>query len=111
MVHRRQATGLTRLHKVIASVQLPAELDIPILELSEKQAVELNKQLPPEKQRAAPLALAEGAAGQREERMRLAEVQLRCLASERGRDWDKMSEDDREAFVDALLHEDRQCGA
>jgi hypothetical protein len=29
------------------------------------------------------------------------------LCAERGRDWDRMSEDEREAFVDDLIHEDR----
>jgi hypothetical protein len=83
---------------------------MPILELSEGQVVDLVKQLPPERQRAALLALAEGAAKRREERMQFAEAQLRRLSAERGRDWDKMSEEDREAFIDDLLHEDRACG-
>jgi hypothetical protein len=83
---------------------------MPILELSEAQVVDLVKQLPPEKQRQALLALAEGAARRREERMQFAEAQLRRIAAERGLDWDKMSEDDREKFVDDLVHENRQCG-
>jgi hypothetical protein len=83
---------------------------MPTLELSENQVVDLIKQLPPDQQRAALLALAEGAARGRDERMQLADVQLRRRASERGRDWDKMTEKDREAFVDDLIHEDRQCG-
>ena len=83
---------------------------MPILELSDGQVVDLVKQLPPERQRAALLALAEGAAKLREERMQFAEAQLRRLCAERGRDWDKMSEEDREAFIDDLLHKDRACG-
>jgi hypothetical protein len=83
---------------------------MPILELSETQVVDLVKQLPPDKQREALLALAEGAALRREERMQFAEGQLRCVAAERGFDWDKMSEEDRETFVDDLMHEDRRCG-
>jgi len=83
---------------------------MPILELSDAQVVELVKQLPPEQKRAALLALAAGAAQRREERMQFAEGQLRRLCAERGLDWDKLSEDERAAFVDDLLHEDRACG-
>ena len=83
---------------------------MPILELSDAQVVELVKQLPPERQRAALLALAAGAAQRREERMQYAEAQLRRVSAERGLEWDKMSEDEREDFIDDLLHEDRPCG-
>jgi hypothetical protein len=83
---------------------------MPILELSETQVVDLIKQLPPDKQRAALLALAEGASQRREERMKLADAQIRRLAAERGLDWEKMSDDEREAFIDDLMHEDRPCG-
>jgi hypothetical protein len=83
---------------------------MPILELSDGQVVDLVKQLPPERRRSALLALAAGAEQRREERMQFAEAQLRRVSAERGRDWDKMSEEDREAFVDDLLHEDRACG-
>ena len=31
-------------------------------------------------------------------------------ARERGLEWDKMSEDEREDFIDDLLHQDRPCG-
>ena len=56
------------------------------------------------------LALAGGAAERREDRFRFAEEQLRRRSSERGLDWERMSEDEREAFVDDLIHEDRPCG-
>ena len=79
---------------------------MPILELTDDQVVELVKQLPWERQRTALLALAAGAA----ERRREAERQLRRLCSERGLNWDKMAEDEREAFIDRLVHEDRPCG-
>jgi hypothetical protein len=83
---------------------------MPILELSDEQVVELVKQLPPERQRAVLLVLAAGAAHRREERMQYAEGQLRRVSAARGLEWDEMSEDQREAFVDDLLHEDRPCG-
>jgi phosphatidylserine/phosphatidylglycerophosphate/cardiolipin synthase-like enzyme len=83
---------------------------MPTVELSETHVVDLVKQLPPDKQRAALLALAEGAAQRCEDRMQFAEAQLRRLAADRGLDWDKLSEEAREAFVDELLHEDRSLG-
>ncbi|MCX7427347.1 MAG: hypothetical protein NTW96_17170 [Planctomycetia bacterium] len=82
---------------------------MPILELTDEQVVELVKQLPPEHQRAALLALAAGATQQREQRMKYAEEQLRRACTERRLDWDKMSEAEREALVDDLMHEDRPC--
>ncbi len=82
---------------------------MPILELSDAQVVDLVKQLPPERQRAALLALAAGAVQRREERMQYAEGQLRQVSAERGLDWDTMSEDQRQDFIDDLLHEDRPC--
>ncbi len=83
---------------------------MPILELSDAQVVELVKQLPPDRQRAALMALAAGAAQRREERMQYAEGQLRRVSAERGLEWDKMSENQREDFIDDLLHDDRPCG-
>ena len=83
---------------------------MPILELSDAQVVELVKQLSPERQREALVALAAGAAQRRDERMRFAEGQLRRIAAERGLDWDKMPEDQREDLIGDLLHEDRPCG-
>ena len=82
---------------------------MPILELSDEQVVELVKQLPLERQREALLALAAGASQRREERIRFAEGQLRRVSAERGLVWDTMSEDQRQDFIDDLLHEDRPC--
>jgi hypothetical protein len=82
---------------------------MPILELTDDQVLELVKQLPPDRQRAALVALASGAAKRREERTMYAESQLRHISSDRGLDWDKLSEDERAALVDDLIHEDRSC--
>ncbi len=82
---------------------------MPTLELTDEQVVALVKQLSPERKRAVLLTLAEDARARREERLDYAEAQLRQLCAERGLDWDAMSEEEREAFVDDLVHEDRQC--
>jgi hypothetical protein len=82
---------------------------MPTLELTIEQVLALVQQLPPEQKRSALLMLAEDARAQREERLGYAEAQLRRLCAERGQDWDTMSEDEREAFIDDLVHEDRRC--
>jgi hypothetical protein len=80
---------------------------MPTLELTDEQVLELVKQLPPEQQRAALLALAAGSE-ERAELRALAQTQLRRLATNRGLDWDEMTEDQREALIDDLVHKDRR---
>jgi len=75
------------------------------LTLSDQQIVDLVKQLPPiSKQAVLDVLIAE-----RELWWNLilarGEQKLRNLTKQRGLDWDKMSEDEREGFVDDLLHE------
>jgi hypothetical protein len=77
-----------------------------VLELTDDQVLSLVRQLPSARKREALLALAEEAETRQEERMRFAEAQLRHQCAERGLDWDRMSEDQREEFVDRMLHED-----
>ena len=45
---------------------------------------------------------------EREATLRAGERQLHKLAAERGFDWGKMDDEQRLAFVDDLLHEDRK---
>jgi hypothetical protein len=42
--------------------------------------------------------------------MQFAEAQLCRIAAEGGLEWDRLSQEQREAFVDVLVHEDRRCG-
>ncbi len=44
-----------------------------------------------------------------DELTRFGEERIRIVAAERGRDWDAMSDEERETFVDDLVHEDRPC--
>lgn len=76
--------------------------------LTDDQIVEAFRQLPPEQKRRALFALAKQAQANRSARMAYAEKQLQRLAAERGLDWDALSEAEREAFVDDLIHEDRR---
>lgn len=75
------------------------------MELSYEQVISLVRGLPAESKRAALLALAQDAQVGREERLRFGEAQLRRTCAERALDWDRMPEDERESFIDVLLHE------
>ena len=77
-----------------------------VLELTNEQVLSLVRQLPSARKREALLALAEEAETRHGDRMHLAEAQLRRQCAERGLDWDKLSEAQREEFVDRLLHEE-----
>jgi hypothetical protein len=77
-----------------------------VLELTDEQVISLVRQLPSARKRAALLALTEDAEARNDERMRFAEAQLRRRCVERGLDWDRLTEDQREEFVDRLLHEE-----
>ena len=76
-----------------------------VLELSDEQVISLVRQLPAERRRTALLALAQDAQARRDERLRFGEDQLRQACAARGLAWDRLSEDEREAFVNDLLHE------
>jgi hypothetical protein len=82
---------------------------MPTLTVTDDQVIELIKQLPPERKHAILFALAKNTAAERGVRMAYAEEQLRRLCTERGLNWDSMSEEERETFIDDLVHEDRSC--
>ena len=79
------------------------------ISLTDEQVINLFRQLSPERKRAILLELAEGTQSRLNERMKYAQSQLRKLCKEKGLDWDLLSEEEREAFVDDLIHEDREC--
>ena len=63
----------------------------------------------PEEKRTLMPTTPEQAADNGEARMAHAEAQFRQLCSDRGLNWDTMTEAEREKFVDDLVHEDREC--
>ena len=77
------------------------------ISLTDEQVIDLFKQLSPDRKRAILLTLAEDAQSRRNERMKYAESQLKRLCKEKGLDWDLLSEEEKEVFVDDLIHEDR----
>ncbi|MBI2836945.1 MAG: hypothetical protein HYX75_01410 [Acidobacteria bacterium] len=84
---------------------------MPQAESTEDQIMALIDKLPPTRRRLVLLALAKDAAAGRDERMQRAQGELRRLAHDRGLDWDRMTEDEREALADDLTHEDRECSS
>jgi hypothetical protein len=79
------------------------------VELTIEQVINLVRQLPAASKKDVLLALASESQSSRAERMALAEGQLRALAAKRGMNWDSMSDDERQAVADDLIHEDRSC--
>lgn len=75
------------------------------LSLTDEQVVQLVKQLPPQSKQRVLVDLTSERDQWWQTAAREGEPDMRRLASQRGLDWDSMSEDQREALVDDLLHE------
>jgi hypothetical protein len=82
---------------------------MPMLELSDEQIIELAKRLPREKQDALLRELLLLRWSNWESLSQYGQARARELAAQRGLSWDTMSDAEREAFVDDLVHEDRGC--
>ena len=80
-----------------------------VLELTKEQIFDLVRRMPAEQKREMLLLLAANAPAERAQRQQYAEEQLRRLCAARGLDWDALSADEREPFIDDLIHEDRTC--
>lgn len=78
---------------------------MPVLKVKAEQLLELVEQLSPEERLQLLFKLAQPARARMEIHRNFAEQRLRTLAAERGLDWDTLSEAEREAFVDDLIHE------
>jgi hypothetical protein len=77
---------------------------MPKLELSVGQVIELVKQLPKEEKSAVLRALNRETETGPEDRSEQEEQQLRAFSAERGLNWDRLSEDDRDVLERKLLH-------
>jgi hypothetical protein len=82
-----------------------------VLELTKEQIFDLVRRMPAEQKREMLLLLAGNAPAERAKRQQFAEEQLRRLCAARGLDWGALSADEREAFIDDLIHEDRTCAS
>jgi hypothetical protein len=79
---------------------------MPIVTLSNEQVVELVKQLPVEQQVEVFRLLLLHQWGRWESLSRYGSDKARLVAQERGHDWDAMTEEEREDFIDNVVHED-----
>ena len=77
---------------------------MPKLELSVSQVIELVKQLPKEDKSAVYRALSREREIGRDDQSEQEEQELRTLSAQRGLDWERLSEDDRDVLAKKLLH-------
>jgi len=75
------------------------------LSLTDEQVEQLVKQLPPQAKKRVLTDLTAERDSWWQSTAAQGEQDMRRLAQERGQDWDAMTEAQREAFVDELLHE------
>lgn len=78
---------------------------MPILTLTNEQVVELVKQLPVEQQVEIFRFLLIQQWGRWESLSQYGFDKVRLAARERGCDWETMTEDEREAFINEVVHE------
>jgi hypothetical protein len=72
----------------------------------ERQVLDIIGALPAERRRLVLYELAKDSQQAWQRNTEYAEEQLRRLAADRGLTWDRMSDQQRQAFVDDLLHQD-----
>jgi hypothetical protein len=77
--------------------------------VSDDQVIELVKQLPPDQQKRLFEFLLAQQWGTWVDLSRYGDERARIAAARRGHAWDAMTESEREAFIDDLVHEDRSC--
>lgn len=80
-----------------------------VLELTKEQIFDLVRQMPAAEKREMLHVMAQNSPAERDHRQQLAEEQLRRLCAARGLNFDVLTADEREAFIDDLVHEDRPC--
>ena len=78
---------------------------MPNLTLSNEQVIELVKQLPEAQQQEVYKILILSQWRQLEPVFNEGAERARIVAKERGYDWDTMTEDEREEFIDEIVHE------
>jgi len=78
---------------------------MPILTLSNDQVVELVKQLPQEQKIEIFKFLLVSQWQQWQALSSYGADKIRLAAKERGYDWEKLTEEERESFIDIVVHE------
>ncbi|MBD2290242.1 MAG: hypothetical protein ACK47N_22580 [Microcystis sp.] len=78
---------------------------MPNLTLSNEQAIKLVKQLPKAQQQELFRFLIQRQWGNMEAITDYGSQQAKIVAAERGYDWDTMTEEEKEEFIDKIVHE------
>jgi len=78
---------------------------MPNLTLSNEQVIELVKQLPEAQHQELFRFLIQRQWGNMEAITDYGSQQAKSVAAERGYDWDTMTEEEREEFIDEIVHE------
>ncbi|MDB9424369.1 hypothetical protein PN437_05480 [Microcystis aeruginosa CS-564/01] len=78
---------------------------MPNLTLSNEQVIDLFKQLPEDQKREVYKILILSQSDRWESLSKYAIDKARIVAKERGYDWDTMTEEEKEEFVDNIVHE------
>jgi hypothetical protein len=78
---------------------------MPNLTLSNEQVIELVKQLPEAQQQELFRFLIQRQWGNMEAITDYGSQQAKIVAAERGYDWDTMTEEEKEEFIDKIVHE------
>jgi hypothetical protein len=79
---------------------------MPKLELTVGQVIDLIKQLPQKDKSAVMNALNQESTKSSSNKSEQEEQQLRTVSAQRGLDWDRLSEDDRDVLARKYLHQD-----
>ncbi|MBD1845062.1 hypothetical protein H6F89_16975 [Cyanobacteria bacterium FACHB-63] len=79
---------------------------MPSITLTDEQVIQLVKQLSAEQQAEVFRFLLLQQWGQWESLSRYGTERVRVIAKECGYDWDAMTEEEREALIDHIVHED-----
>ena len=81
-------------------------MDMATLQLTDEQVIELAGQLPADKQQTLLERLVQRVWPRWAELSQYGQERARTVAAERGLDWEAMTEPEREAFIDKVVHED-----
>ena len=77
--------------------------------LTTEQIIDSIQQMPGKEKLAVVLALAKESLPRRTERMQYLESKVRDVCTKRGLNWDTMTDEERQDFINDIVHEDREC--
>jgi hypothetical protein len=82
---------------------------MPTLNINEEQVLSLIDQLSSDQQTQILQKLFPKKQTNWESFARKGQIEIRKIAQEKNRDWETMTEDEQEDFINDLIHEDRLC--